>query len=40
MNQVSREDKDTREMRVNRDWLVKLDLKDYQAQLDQEASQE
>lgn len=37
---VSLEDKDTRERRVNKGCRVKLELKDYQAQVDQEASQE
>lgn len=37
---MSPDDKDTRERRVNRDHLVKLALKGYQALVDQEAFQE
>jgi len=37
---VSLEDKDTRERRASRERRETSDLKDYQAQVDQEASQE
>lgn len=40
MNLVSLEDKDTRERRATKDCWVKSELKDYQAQVDKEASQE
>lgn len=40
MNQVNLEDKDTRERRANKDCRVKLELKAYQVQVGQEASQE
>lgn len=40
MNLVSLDYKDTRERRVTRDCQGKSELKDYQAQVDQEASWE
>lgn len=40
MNLVSLEGKDTRERRATKDYRVKSELKDYQAQVDKEVSPE